>query len=88
MQVALIGALCPEPELLILDEPTSGLDPLVRREFIRTIIGAYQDADPGNRTEFAVAVNRGASPPMTKAGPSRRPSSPMISSGRRARSSS
>ena len=34
MQVALIGALCPEPELLILDEPTSGLDPLVRREFI------------------------------------------------------
>jgi ABC-2 type transport system ATP-binding protein len=50
MQVALIGALCPEPELLILDEPTSGLDPLVRREFIRTVIGAYQDADPGRRT--------------------------------------
>ncbi|MBI4658950.1 MAG: ABC transporter ATP-binding protein [Verrucomicrobia bacterium] len=52
VQVALIGALCPEPELLILDEPTSGLDPLVRREFIRTVIGAYQDADPGNRTVF------------------------------------
>jgi ABC-2 type transport system ATP-binding protein len=52
MQVALIGALCPDPELLILDEPTSGLDPLVRREFIRTVIGAYQDADPGNRTVF------------------------------------
>ena len=52
MQVALIGALGPEPELLILDEPTSGLDPLVRREFIRTIIGAYQDGDPGNRTVF------------------------------------
>src|SRR5436305_7127015 len=26
-QVALIGAICPEPELLLLDEPTSGLDP-------------------------------------------------------------
>src|SRR5215469_11362805 len=33
-QLALIGAVCPEPELLLLDEPTSGLDPIVRREFI------------------------------------------------------
>lgn len=49
-QVALIGAICPEPELLILDEPTSGLDPIVRREFIETVIGAYQEGDPGNRT--------------------------------------
>jgi ABC-2 type transport system ATP-binding protein len=52
MQVALVGALCPEPELLILDEPTSGLDPLVRRDFIKTVIGAYQDTDPENRTVF------------------------------------
>lgn len=52
MQVALIGALAPEPELLILDEPTSGLDPLVRREFIRTVIGAYQESDPEHRTVF------------------------------------
>ena len=51
-QLALIGAICPEPELLVLDEPTSGLDPIVRREFIRTVIGAYQDADPGRRTVF------------------------------------
>jgi ABC-2 type transport system ATP-binding protein len=49
-QVALIGAIAPEPELLILDEPTSGLDPIVRREFIETVIGAYQEGDPGNRT--------------------------------------
>ena len=49
-QLALICAICPEPELLVLDEPTSGLDPIVRREFIQTVIGAYQDADPGNRT--------------------------------------
>ena len=44
--------MCPEPELLVLDEPTSGLDPIVRREFIQTVIGAYQDADPGKRTVF------------------------------------
>ena len=51
-QVALIAAICPEPELLILDEPTSGLDPIVRREFIQTVIGAYQEGDPGKRTVF------------------------------------
>src|SRR5262245_17989311 len=49
-QVALIAAVSPEPELLLLDEPTSGLDPIVRREFIETVIGAYQESDPGNRT--------------------------------------
>jgi ABC-2 type transport system ATP-binding protein len=51
-QLALIGAICPEPELLLLDEPTSGLDPIVRREFIETVIGAYQSSDPGSRTVF------------------------------------
>lgn len=51
-QVALIAAICAEPELLVLDEPTSGLDPIVRREFIQTVIGAYQDAEPGQRTVF------------------------------------
>jgi ABC-2 type transport system ATP-binding protein len=51
-QVALIGAVCPEPELLLLDEPTSGLDPIVRREFIETVIGAYQSGGDGMRTIF------------------------------------
>ena len=51
-QLALIGAICPEPELLVLDEPTSGLDPIVRREFIETVIGAYQSGEPGRRTVF------------------------------------
>jgi ABC-2 type transport system ATP-binding protein len=51
-QLALITAICPEPEMLVLDEPTSGLDPIVRREFIETVIGAYQSGDPGKRTVF------------------------------------
>jgi len=49
-QVALIAAVCPETDLLVLDEPTSGLDPIVRREFIETVIGAYQEGVPGKRT--------------------------------------
>jgi len=51
-QVALVAAVCPEPDLLVLDEPTSGLDPIVRREFIQTVIGAYQEGEPGRRTVF------------------------------------
>jgi ABC-2 type transport system ATP-binding protein len=51
-QVALIAAVCPEPELLLLDEPTSGLDPIVRRDFIETVIGAYQEGEPEKRTIF------------------------------------
>jgi ABC-2 type transport system ATP-binding protein len=51
-QLALIAAICAEPDLLVLDEPTSGLDPIVRREFIQTVIGAYQDGAPGGRTVF------------------------------------
>lgn len=51
-QVALIAAVCPETDLLVLDEPTSGLDPIVRREFIETVIGAYQESSPGDRTIF------------------------------------
>lgn len=51
-QLALVTAICPEPELLVLDEPTSGLDPIVRRTFIETVIGAFQEGDPGQRTVF------------------------------------
>jgi ABC-2 type transport system ATP-binding protein len=51
-QLALIGAICSEPDLLILDEPTSGLDPIVRREFVEAVIGAFQDGGAGTRTVF------------------------------------
>lgn len=49
-QLALIAAICPETDLLVLDEPTSGLDPIVRREFIETVIGAYQEGGSRERT--------------------------------------
>jgi ABC-type multidrug transport system ATPase subunit len=49
-QLALIAAICPETDMLVLDEPTSGLDPIVRREFIETVIGAYQEGNLGHRT--------------------------------------
>ena len=51
-QLSLLCAICPEPDLLLLDEPTSGLDPIVRRDFIKTVIGAFQEGDPENRTMF------------------------------------
>lgn len=38
-KVALSLAMAHQPELLVLDEPTSGLDPLVRREFLESMVG-------------------------------------------------
>jgi len=35
-------------------KPTSGLDPIVRREFIQTVIGAYHAADPEHRNGFCL----------------------------------
>lgn len=47
-KVALTLALSHHPELLILDEPTSGLDPLVRREFLESMV----DVASQGRTVF------------------------------------
>jgi ABC-2 type transport system ATP-binding protein len=37
-KVGLALSISHEPELLILDEPTSGLDPIVRREFLESMV--------------------------------------------------
>lgn len=42
-KVSLALALAPTPDLLILDEPTSGLDPLVRREFLESMVDVASD---------------------------------------------
>lgn len=44
-KVALLLAVCHQPELLILDDPTSGLDPVARREFMQGIIEAFQQRE-------------------------------------------
>lgn len=36
-KLALILALCHDPDMLILDEPTTGLDPLIREEFLEGV---------------------------------------------------
>ncbi len=38
MKAALLSSLAYRPELLVLDEPFGGLDPLVREEFVRSIL--------------------------------------------------
>jgi ABC-2 type transport system ATP-binding protein len=38
VKLALLLAIAHEPEVLILDEPTSGLDPLIREEFLDSVL--------------------------------------------------
>jgi ABC-2 type transport system ATP-binding protein len=41
--VALMLAVCPQPELLILDEPAANLDAVVRREVLETVLSLLGD---------------------------------------------
>ncbi|MBI5832252.1 MAG: ABC transporter ATP-binding protein [Armatimonadetes bacterium] len=50
-QVSLALAVATEPELLILDDPTLGLDPLVRRDFLESLVQII--AQPGRTIIFS-----------------------------------
>ena len=44
-QLALITAVCPEPELLVLDDPALGLDPVARRSLLQSMLYVTRKAD-------------------------------------------
>ena len=48
-KVSLILALAHRPQLLVLDDPTSGLDPIVRREFLESMVDLVHE---GTKTVF------------------------------------
>ena len=50
-QVSLALAVATDPELLILDDPTLGLDPLVRRDFLESLVQII--AKPGRTILFS-----------------------------------
>lgn len=44
-KVSLLLAMAFNPEMLVLDEPTLGLDPVVRREFVESLLSEYMEGE-------------------------------------------
>ena len=65
-QLALIGAVCPEPELLVLDEPTSWLDPIVQHQQLRSC-WCWTNRPRGWTQSSAASSSRRSSGPTTPA---------------------
>jgi ABC-2 type transport system ATP-binding protein len=53
-RLSIIRALAHDPDLLVLDEPVASLDPLVRRDFLRELVG--QVLDRGTTVVFSTHI--------------------------------